>query len=299
MATASSASLFVNTPSYIEEATEGTTPTSGTTVAIGAVKSMSIKHNGNYQDISILGSEDLITTVQGQQEYETSITFYIPDTGGQPTFMKYLVDSANFGTPTNTISASLSIVFSLPMDAVTNYIILKGTRVKDGSVKMEVGKATEVTVNMIHTSISVPSSTAPTGLTLAATPTGNVLSWTDGGTAPVSWDSTGRDCKSATININRNTKAEHTLGNLNPIYTQSHGRRASGDFTTIWTTNDLETDFGTPGSGKDFVMVLDSSVYTLTVASAKITDYTRDYDADTGEAIVEQCTFRGTTITAS
>lgn len=295
MATLTSASLFDYVPQFIEETTEGTTPTSGTCTAIGAVQTMSIKRNGNFQDIAGLGVEDLIEIVQGQQEYEISITYFAPTAS---TYLKYLVDAANLGTPTNTISASQSIVFGLPLNGTTNYIVCKGCRVRDGSIKMEVGKATEITVNIICMSIAAPTSTAPTGLTLASTPSGNVQDWLEGGTTPISWNASGVNAKSATININRNTKAEHTLGNANPYGTMSHGRRISGDFTVLWTNTTLETDFAA-GTARTFAMVVDDSVYTLSVTGAKIVDYTRDYDTNSGDAIVEQCTFRGLAIASS
>jgi len=258
---------------------------------------MSIKYNGQYQDIGSLGSEDLLDIIQGAQEYETSFTYFAPTLS---TFLVYCVDAANFATPASTISTSLSMIFSIYLNGVENYIVLAGSRVKDVSIKMEVGKATAITVNMVHTSITLPSATPTAGLTLTATVTGPVQTWVDGGTAPFSWDGTGRDCKAFTININRNTKPEHTLGNLNPYGTISHGRRISGDFSVLWTDNDLETDFGTPtASGKTIIATLDTGVYTLTITGARITDYTKDYDTEAGEAILENCTFRGTVITAS
>ena len=295
MATLSSASLFVYTPQFIEETTEGTIPTSGTMTAIGAVQSMSIKRNGNFTDVGSLGTEDIQSIIQGQQEYEASITYFAPTAS---TFLKYLVDAANFGTPTNTISASLSIVYALPMNGTTNYITLKGCRVKDGSIKMEIGKPTEITVNIIAMTISAPSASAPTGLTLASTPTGDVQGWLDGGSTPISWNASGINAKSATININRNSKAEFTLGNSTAYATQTHGRRISGDFTNLWTSDTIGAD-ALAGTARTFAMVIDTGVYTLSVTGAKITDYTKDYDTNAGEAIVEQCTFRGLAIASS
>jgi hypothetical protein len=164
---------------------------------------------------------------------------------------------------------------------------------------MEIGKPTEITVNMIHMSISAPgSSHGLTTPTFASTPSGNVLDWLEGGTAPITWNAAGVDAKSATININRNSKAEHTLGNANPHSTLNHGRRVSGDFTVLWTSTTLESDFAA-GTARTFGMVLDDGVYTLSVTGSKITDYQRDYDTEAGEAIVEQCTFRGLAIASS
>ena len=43
-------------------------------------------------------------------------------------------------------------------------------------------------------------------------------------------------------------------------------------------------------------IIIKSGTSTITVTGAKITDYTRDGDIGSDEAIVEQCTFRGLSV---
>ena len=70
MVSTTSPVLFVKHPQWVAEATEGTTPTASPTfTSLGAVKSAAIKINGNFVDVAQLGAEDLITIVQGQQDY--------------------------------------------------------------------------------------------------------------------------------------------------------------------------------------------------------------------------------------
>lgn len=294
MVVTTTAQLFAKHPQWVAESTEGTIPTSSPSfTSLGVVKSCSIKVNGNFVDIAQVGSEDLITIIQGQQEYETSFTLTLLNITG---LLDRAIDSANYGTPSGTISQSISIIFSIYLNGTENYIICKGSRVKDFSLNMEVGKETEVTVSFVHTTITTPSSShGLTTPTFASTPSGSVWGWTDGGTAPISWNSSGIDCKKFTINVNRNTKSDYTLGNLDPHSSQPHGRRITGDFTVLWTATTLEADFKS-GTARTLVATIKTSTGVITVTGAKIVEYSRDGDIGSDEAIVENCTFRALSV---
>ncbi len=294
MVVTTSANLFVKHPQWVAETTEGTTPTASPSfTSLGAVKTASIKFNGNYVDVAQLGSEDLITIIQGQQEYETSFTLTAVNKTG---ILTRLIDAANYGTPAGTVNQTISIIFSIYLNGTENYILCKGSRIKEGSISMDIGKETEITVSFIHTTITTPN--ASHGLTtpsFASLPTGAVYGWTDGGTTPLSWNSVGQLCKKVTLNINRSSKPDYTLGNLDPHSSQPHGRRITGDFTTLWTSTTLEADFKA-GTARTLALVLKTGTITITITGAKITDYTRDGDIGSDEAIVEQCTFRGLSV---
>lgn len=290
MAKTTTSQLIVKTPQWVAESTEGVTPTASPTfTALGAVKSISIKINGNFTDISQIGAEDLITIIQGQQEYETQYTLSVLNA---TSCLNRLFNAYNYATPAGTVNETISIIFSIYINGVENYIICKGSRIREGSVTMEVGKETEVSVTFIHTTITTPSSThGLTSPSFASTPSGSVWGWTDGGTAPVSWNAVGIDCKKITVNVNRNAKSDYTLGNIDPHSSQAHARRISGDFQVLWTGTTLETDFKA-GTARTLAIVLKSSTATLTISSAKIVDYARDASADDDTAIAESCTFR-------
>ena len=294
MVSTTSAVLFVKHPQWVAEATEGTIPTASPSfTSLGAVKTASIKINGNFVDVAQLGAEDLITIVQGQQDYETSFTLSAVNATG---IIARLIGAYNYATPSGLINETISIIFSIYLNGTENYIICKGSRIKEGSIAMDIGKETEITVSFTHTSITTPSSShGLTTPTFASLPSGAVWDWTSGGTTPVSWNASGILCKKVTINIARNSKPDYTLGNLDPHSSQAHGRRISGDFTTLWTNNTLETDFKA-GTARTLAIVIKSSTSTITVTGAKITDYTRDGDIGSDEAIVEQCTFRGLSV---
>ena len=294
MVSTSSSVLFVKHPQWVAEATEGTTPTASPSfTSLGAVKTASIKINGNFVDVAQLGAEDLITIVQGQQDYETSFTLSTVNATG---IIARLIGAANYATPSGLINETISIIFSIYLNGTENYIICKGSRIKEGSIAMDIGKETEISVTFTHTTITTPASshglTTPTFATL---PSGAVWSWLDGGTAPVSWNASGILAKKATINIARNSKPDYTLGNLDPHSSQAHGRRISGDFTTLWTNTTLETDFKA-GTARTLAIIIKTSVSTITITGAKITDYSRDGDIGSDDAIIEQCTFRGLSV---
>ena len=294
MVVTTSATLFVKHPQWVAEATEGTTPTASPSfTSLGAVKSASIKIGGNFVDVAQLGAEDLITMVQGQQDYETSFTLSATGTAG---IIARLIGVYNYGTPAGTVNESISIVFSIYVNGTENFIFCKGSKIKEGSISLDIGKETEITVTFTHTSITTPSSSSGlTTPTFASLPSGAVFDWTSGGATPVSWNASGILAKKVTINIARNSKPDYTLGNLDPHSTQPHGRRISGDFTTLWTNTDLETDFKA-GTARALAVVIKTGTSTITVTSAKITDYTRDGDIGSDEAIIENVTFRGLSI---
>jgi hypothetical protein len=258
---------------------------------LGAVKTAAIKINGNFVDVAQLGSEDLITIVQGQQEYETSFTLSAVNASG---IIARLIGAQNYATPSGLINESISILFSVYVNGTETFILCKGSRIKEGSIALDIGKETEITVSFTHTTIITPITTANAGLTtpsFASLPSGAVWDWTSGGSSPVSWNATAILCKKITINIARNSKSDYTLGNLDPHSSQAHGRRISGDFTTLWTNTTLETDFKA-GTARTLAVVIKTGTSTITCTSSKIVDYSRDGDIGSDEAIIENCTFR-------
>lgn len=296
MVSTTSSVLFVKHPQWVAESTEGTTPTASPSfTSLGAVKTASIKINGNFVDVAQLAAEDLITIVQGQQEYETSFTLSAVNATG---IIARLIGAYNYATPSGLINETISILFSVYVNGTENFILCKGSRIKEGSISWDIGKETEITVSFTHTSIITPITTANAGLTTptyATLPSGAVYDWLAGGATPVSWNALGILCKKFTLNIARNSKPDYTLGNVDPHSSQAHGRRISGDFTNLWTNTTLETDFKA-GTARTLAIVLKTAVSTITITSAKIVDYSRDGDIGSDEAIVENCTFRGLSI---
>lgn len=292
---ATTAQLFVKPLQYIEETNEGTVPTSGSTTAIGAATSLDVTMNGNYIQIGQVGPEDLHSLAQGVTGWESSIEYQPTDS----TFLKYATNAANYASPSGTISKSLSVIYSIYLNGVENYIVLRGTRAKSITYSKKVGKADLVNMTFIHTTVNAPTSTPPTGLTLVTGfPSGVVFDWLSGGANPMSWNSVAQNCKDFTVTIERNTSADYTLGNTAAFGTQPHGRRIKGSFAVIWTGTALENDYRN-GTSRTLVLVLKASASTMTISNAKITSYKRSKASDSTEAIVEDCEFEATSLVVS
>jgi tail tube protein len=296
MVVTSTSQLFVKPLQYIEETTEGNTPGSGSSTAVGAATNLDVNMNGNYIEVGQVGPEDLHSLVQGLTGWESSMQYQPTDS----TFIKYGINAANYATPTGTISKSLSIFYTIYLNAVENYIILKGSRTKSVTYTKEIGKADVAQFSLIHTSVSQPAAgTGPAGVTPVSTfPTGAVFDWLTGGANPFSWNSSGQNCKKFTITIERNTSADYTLGSTTAFGTQPHGRRIKGSFTVLWTSTTLEADYRA-GTARTLALVLKTGVSTLTVTGAKITGYKRSKSADDTEALVEECDFEGLAVDAT
>src|SRR3990167_6188980 len=172
MVVTASSVLFVKHPQWVAESTEGTTPTASPSfTSLGAVKSMAIKINGNFVDVAQLGSEDLITTVQGQQDYETQFKLSTVNATG---IIARLIGAANYATPSGLINETISILASIYVNGTETFILCKGSRIKEGSITMDIGKETEITVSFTHTTIITPASShGLTTPTFAALPSGD------------------------------------------------------------------------------------------------------------------------------
>lgn len=287
MVKTSSAQLVIKPFQFIEEVTEGTVPGAGTTTSIGPNTMISVKKDGQWVEVPQLGSEDIVSLNQGPLKFDFQVKFNLINS----TFLKYGVNAANYTTPTGTISASLTMLWSQWFNGTENYMVLKGTRPRSVTVDLEIGKPITATMDLIGMNIVDPSASAPAGITLqTAAPVGPVWDWISGGANSVSWGGTAMDVKKFSVAINRNTREDWTLGNLNPFSTQPHGRRIGWNFTNLWdSTGTLEGDWRA-GASKTLAVVLKSATSTLTLTSNYLTNYNRDVDIGSDEAILEAVT---------
>lgn len=281
--------LFSHPIQFLEETTEGTTPATGAWTAVGASSTLSIDIDGQHVDISQIGPEDIHSIASGQPQWETKMTYQMVDSS----FAKYAVKAANFVTPTGTISKTLSVFFGIYLSGTINYIVLKGSRAKQISMTVEDGKPTVCTIDFVHTSIAIPSTSVPGGTKVTAFPSGAVFDWLSGGADPLSWNGVAQKATRFSITINRNTTVDFVLGTQTGFGSQPHGRRISGDFTVLWISNTLETEFQ-QNQTRTLVMTLSTSpASALTVQSVKIVRHSKEYDGDSTEALVEVCAYRG------
>lgn len=285
------AQLLKKPVQYGEEATEGSTPNVSFT-ACGPVQTLSIKKDGGWVEIAQLGPEDLIALLQGMQKYELQLKMRLTAS----TFVKYGVNAANYGTPAGTISASLTLIWSIYLNGVENYLVANGCRCRQVTFNFEVGKPHEVTMDFVAMNIVAPSASAPTATLTSTFPTGPVWGWLDGGSGPVTWAGTALNAQKVNITINRNTKEDYILGQSGPYGSQSHGRRIAGDITNLWTETSLESD-NNAGTARTLVITLKSASSTLTISNTYAANYNRDSDADADTSVVETCNVKSLSCT--
>lgn len=283
MVVSTSAQLFVKPLGYVHETTEGTVPTSSPYFSpVGAVTALNYKKDNSLIEIGQIGSEDVIDYVTGLTVREASVSFGLISS----TFLKRAVNAANFATPTGTISQTFSLVYSIYLDAIENFVFLKGCRPKSCSINMEIGKVTECSMDMVCTSITKPAtSSGLTTPTFASLASGDVWDWLDGGADPVSVNSVAQSCIKFSCNIERNTSMDFTLGNSAGFGSQPHARRIRGEFTTLWTADTEETLFDA-STEHTIAVVLKSATSTLTLTGCEISMISRDHSADEGGATV-------------
>src|SRR5579885_957706 len=102
-----SAQLVIKQLQYIEEVTEGTTPSSSPTFnECGKIQSLSFTRDNSEIEVGQIGPEDLYNLLQGK----TVSGFKVKMAIFSSTFLKYCINAANYGTPAGTISTPLSFV---------------------------------------------------------------------------------------------------------------------------------------------------------------------------------------------
>lgn len=276
-----SAHQFAGPVQYIEETTEGITPTTGSTTAL-SVKSVSIKKDGQFVDIDQVGTEDLLDIIQGMKKPELQLRVVASGIA----FIKRGFNAQNLGTITGTISATLSIIIPIRLNNIVNYLVFTGCRERQVAVTMDIGKEIEFTIDFVCKTSAKATTTAPTGLTLTTTfPTAAVFTWTDGGTSPISWNAVAINAKKFTCTVARNTSVDHILGNIDPYGSLPHGRRITGDFTILYTNTTLETDHDA-GTKRTLVATFKTGVAVLTLTNTQLKTHSIDYDEGDTEATV-------------
>lgn len=285
--------LVVYPLQYIPEVTEGTVPTSGTPIAVGLNSMISIKKDGQWVEVAQLGPEDLAGLTQGPQKYPVQVKYNPVDSN----LLKIAVNSANYGTPTGTISTSLSFILAAYFNGTINYIVFSGVRPGQIQYDRDIGKPDVVSIDLVCMSIAAPTSSAPTGLTLVTTfLTGPAWNWLSGGANPLTDGGSSQDCKKFSITVNRNVKEDYTLGNLNPFGTQPHGRRIAWNADCLWDSQStFESDFAA-GTPRTMILTLLTSTSVLTLSNAYKTNYSRDEDVSSDMSIVETATGKAFTV---
>jgi hypothetical protein len=295
LAGATSAQQFVKLPQFVEDTTEGTFPSSSPSfTSCGSCTSLDITKNNAVIPIGQVGSEDVLDIAAGTYSYQLSMRAQLIDSS----FAKRFINAVNWATPTGTIAATTSMIYSQYIFGATeNFIKITSARPKRATLELSTNSPIVATYEMEAMNVAKPITTANGGLTtpsFASNPSGAVWVHTDGGAGPLVWNSIALNLKQISVTFERNTTAEPIIGQNTPYGTLPHLREITGSFTVLYTAQEattLETDFDSNAS-RTMVWTLKSATSTLTFTGAEITNYTRAHAADDANALVEVCQFR-------
>jgi len=176
---------------------------------------------------------------------------------------------------TGTNGKSLSMVYSILLSGVENYVIFRGT--KTDSIDVEVTPdGLDVTQNFICKSISVPSSAHGLGANtaFAAASAATPLCGTDA--SQLTWNSVAYDPVSFKVTVAQNLEARRTVGQQQIQYLTATNRDITFDFTISAYNTVLITDT-TAMTSRTMSMTIGAS--TLTFTGAHLVNYSSTLSA--------------------
>lgn len=199
------------------------------------------------------------------------------------THLKYGILARGGGA--GSIDKVLSLICSIRINEVENYIKMPGTRIDSLTLTMVPNDLIKVSYNLSHKSIDTPGTTH--GLTtpvFAGAPTADPWTHLDAGADPLQWNAVAQKLKRFSCTINRHLSPQQTNGNAQISFLPSTKRRLVGDFEHIWDATTIEADLKA-GTARTLSIVLKSATSTLTLTNAKAVSLARDTDVESGEVI--------------
>jgi hypothetical protein len=168
---------------YVEEVTEGTTPTSPTFIHAGPITELNDNQETQAIKYRQIGNRDIYAMIKTGELYSFDVTFNPLDID----LISYAINKEDTGT--KNIGKSLSFLTSQLVDGTEMYKIYKGARAESIDVNITAEGMVEVTISYICQDITTPSLTHGLGTPVWGTnPT--AVPWTNfsGGTGPLRID---------------------------------------------------------------------------------------------------------------
>src|SRR5579884_486978 len=279
-----SAQLVIKQLQYIEEVTEGTTPSSSPTFnECGKIQSLSFTRDNSEIEVGQIGPEDLYNLLQGK----TVSGFKVKMAIFSSTFLKYCINAANYGTPAGTISTPLSFVFSYYLNGVENFVFFRGARCINWTLEGDISSVITFSAEFHCIAVTEPNSssglTTPTYITPSSSA---VWSWLSGGSAPVQWNSSGVNAIKISVTGNRNTAEDYTLGNAAPYTIQPHGRRIAFTLTILRTGVTLSGDQNT-ATLRTLAWTLMTATSTITLTNSVLDKLSEERNYDDTKSVAE------------
>lgn len=287
--------LWVKPWQSVAESIEGTTPGTPNFSTLGAqpVYSFGFAKKNNSDHPTQIGSEDVLANIQGWEEVTFKVGVYMDDID----YVKRFINAANPGTPTGTISETLTEFYSFRLGGTENYRIFKGCREVSGTLNLEIGKPITCEIDKVAVTNATPATTNGfTTPTLVSTfPSSAIMHWASVANN-VTWAASAFQATKATVNVNRNTKLDPILGTVTPNGSQPYDRNITYSIENLYSGTTIETDYEA-GTERTMTILVNGS-NTLTLSNCLITSYrTTDVVANGTETIKE--IWEGTAKTAT
>ncbi|MHB1910221.1 MAG: phage tail tube protein [Nitrososphaerales archaeon] len=266
MTVSTTGAQVVKLPQYVEESAYGTMPTSPAFNWIGLESQIDTNSDIGAQEINSVGYEDVQAVLIGKQEDLLKLTFAVQSS----TFLKYAINSVNWTTPTGTIGASLSILWSILLNGTENFMTANGCRPNSLKLTGQAGQKLQAEMEVWAKIVNPATTSGPTTPTYATNPATAPWNFTDEGTTPVTFAGTNLDTTEIEVDFNRNLKRVHTLQSQTNLYMPPTKRAISGTITVVWENSTLMTDLQAL-TGGSLVWTLKNATSVLTLTNCYMT----------------------------
>ena len=274
----------VTTPSLF-----GVTPTASPAfTAAGLNSEIDINPDFPYEDINVLGSEDIVDAVVTGELHAFRCRFQPTDT----VLINYAIAAAGGGL--GTIDASLSFAYSEYIDGVENFTLLKGCRPTNLNLTLQRG-TWEAEMTWVASDIIVPITTANAGLTTptwATIPTASPLTHSGAGSDPFTFNAVSYPERRFALNIVRDLGILSVNGQNPIIYTKPVARRITYNVDVFLKSTTLRSEVETKTARTASYKFTSSPAKTLTFTNSIITNWNRTPSASSIDAFIESITCR-------
>lgn len=262
----------IQLPAYIEETTEGSTPTTGTLTKIGPQALFSIVSDKGAVPIFTLGARDPNTILDGRHISGFTLRFNPENT----TFLKY---AFNLEVGAGTIAKTLTFVAEITIGGTNYYFTANHCRLGTATVTGAPGSPLLADAYIVCKNPTF-STTAPS-LTAPATPAAPLMFYT-GGADPVKYGTNVLDTESIVVRVDNNLIPIWVMGSQEYQQVQTGARDFSAAVSGVLRNTTQLTDYlaFTP---RTFVWTVDSvGPKTFTITAGNLVSL-RDLSFDIGD----------------
>ena len=278
--------LIIRPPQYVEEASYGVFPANPVMQWIGTENQLIQQASPDTRVLANAGDEDAKIIIGGLERYPVDLTYFLQTS----TFAKYATQAQGGGA--GTIDKSLSLLYSVKLNGVENYVRLLGTRINRLTLRGAQDQLTVCTAELQSKQVPAPGSASPIGSgSFATDPATNPFIWSDGGVTPVTIGGVTPNVQTIEVLFNRSLRplanpGDRTITSLRPGF-----RIITGRIGIIWdSTTQYSNLLNETSLTLTWVLKTGVSVLTLTGVQLRLLERL-EYEAG-GDTILERYAFQ-------